>query len=99
MSVSVRARGLVWAVVACPMFGWVAAWYDNVMTHGRLGTLGGILLLGILPTALAGSGNAMLRRGRGAVTRASVAAAFICFLGLCVYVLVFFLTVPPEFFQ
>lgn len=96
---SVRARGLVWAVVACPILGWVAAWYGDVITHGRLGTLGGIVLLGIFPAALAGSGNAMLQRARGPVIRASVAAAFVCCLGLVVYALVFFLTVPPEFFQ
>jgi hypothetical protein len=96
---SVRARGLVWAIVACPVFGWVAASCGQVITHGRLGTLGGIMLLGMLPAALAAAGNAILRRERGQVIRASVAAAFVCFLGLVIYALVFFLTVPPEFFQ
>jgi hypothetical protein len=96
---SVRTRGLLWAVVACPTFGCAAAWYGNVVTHGRLGALGGILFLGILPAALAGSGNVLLCRGRGSVIRASFAAATICGLGLFVYALVFFLTVPPEFFQ
>jgi hypothetical protein len=57
------------------------------------------LLLGILPAALAGSGNARLGRDRGAVIRISVTAASICFLGVLVFALWFFLTVPPEFFQ
>jgi hypothetical protein len=96
---SVRARGLLWAIVVCPVFGWVAASCGQVITHGRLGTLCGIMLLGMLPAALAAAGNAILRRERGQVIRASVAAAFVCFLGLVIYALVFFLTVPPEFFQ
>jgi hypothetical protein len=99
MSMSVRARGLVWAVVACPIIGWATAWYADVTTHGRLGVSGGVLLLGILPAAFAASGNAMLGRGGGPAVRAALAAASICFLGIVVFALVFFLTVPPEFFQ
>jgi hypothetical protein len=83
---SARARGLVCAVVVCPVFGWVAASYGQVITHGRLRTC-------------RRAGNAILRRERSQVIRASVGAAFVCFLGLVIYALVFFLTVPPEFFQ
>src|SRR5438046_10452409 len=99
MSMSVRTRGLVWAVVASPIIGWSAAWYGSVVTHGRLGAPGGILLLAILPAVLACIGNAMLGRERGAIIRAGLAAGSICCLGLLLYALVFFLTVPPEFFQ
>jgi hypothetical protein len=96
---SVRARGLVWAVVACPIIGWAAAFYGNATTHGRLGVSGAIVLVGILPAALAGGGNTMLGRRGGPAIRAALAAASVCFFGVVLFALVFFLTVPPEFFQ
>ena len=58
-----------------------------------------IVLMAILPAVLASTGNAVLRRDSGAVARAGVLAAAVCYLGFLLFVLMFLLTVPPEFFQ
>jgi hypothetical protein len=99
ISMSVRALGLAWAVVACPIIGWAAAWYGNVITHGRLGVGDAVFLFGILPAGLAAAGNAVLNRGVGPAIRAALVAASICLLGFVIFVLVFLLTVPPGFFE
>jgi hypothetical protein len=98
-SVSARSIGLFWALVGSPVIGWMAALYGNSSTHGRLGISGAIVLMALLPAALASAGNAVLHRDSGAVARAGLAAAAVCYLGFLVFVLVFLLTVPPEFFQ
>ena len=97
--VSARRLGLFWALVGSPVIGWMAASYGNRATHGRLGISGAIVLMAILPAAVASLGNAVLRRDSGAVARAGILAAAVCYLGFLLFVLVFFLTVPPEFFQ
>jgi predicted membrane protein len=97
--VSVRTRGLLWALVCSPVVGWAATLYGDRATHGHLGISGAVVLMGILPAALTSAGNAALRRGPRAVARAGMFAAAVCYLGFLVFVLVFFLTVPREFFQ
>src|SRR5215210_4350839 len=98
-SVSVRSRGLFWALVCSPLIGWVAAVYGNNAMHGHLGVPGAMVLMAILPAASASAVNAALRRDPGAVARAGMFAAAVCYLGFLLFVLVFFLTVPSEFFQ
>ena len=56
-------------------------------------------MLAILPAAVAIAGNVVLRRDSGAVARAGAFAAAVCFGGFLLYVLWFFLTVPPDFFN
>jgi|SRR5215210_9218786 len=96
---SVRARGLFWALVCSPLAGWAAALCGDRATHGRLGIPGAMVLMAILPVALASAGNAALHRDPRAVARAGMFAAAVCYLGFLVFVAIFFLTVPPEFFQ
>ena len=98
-TVSVRVVGLLWAMVCCPVVGWAAAWHGNSATAGRLGVAGALALMGILPAAMAAGGNILLNRGTWEVVRASIAAGCLCFLGFLCFVLWFFLTVPPEFFN
>ena len=95
---SVRHYGLIWALVCSPIIGWIAAWSGNRLTHGRLGVTGAFVLLALLPAAVAGAGNALLGRDRGAVVLAGVWAGLICYGGFLLFVLWFFLTVPDEFF-
>jgi hypothetical protein len=96
---SVRLTGPLWAIVCCPVLGWVAAWYGNQATEGRLGVSGGVALMAILPAALAAVGNALLGRRAWEIARAFVAAGSTCYLGFLCFVLWFFLTVPSEFFN
>ena len=98
-TVSVRLIGLIWAVVFCPLLGWAAAWYGNYATHGRLGVLGAVVLLALLPASMAAAGNAFLGRSFWEVGRAFIAAGLTCFLGFVGFVLWFLLTVRPEFFN
>lgn len=67
--------------------------------QGHLGVSGGILLLLLLPAALAGGGNALLGRNSRSVLKAGLIAAAVCYLGFLLFVLIFFLTVPSDFFQ
>jgi hypothetical protein len=96
--VSVRHYGLIWALVCSPIIGWIAAWSGNGLTHGRLGVTGAFVLLALLPAAVAGAGNALLGRDRRAAVVAGVLAGFVCYGGFLLLVLLFFLTVPDEFF-
>jgi hypothetical protein len=57
-----------------------------------------LALMSILPAALASAGNALLGRDMGAVARAGIFAAVVCLGGLFLFVALFFLTTPPEFF-
>jgi hypothetical protein len=95
----VRALGLAWALLACPIIGWAAAWYGNEITHGRLDGGDAVFFFGILPAGLAAAGNAVLNRGVGPAIRAAVGAALICLLGFVVFLIVFFLTAPPGLFE
>lgn len=95
---STRSKGLLWALVCCPALGLAAAWYGNQATQGRLGTTGAVVLMGFLPAAMAGAGNALLGRRLGEVVRAAIAGGSICFLAFALFVLLWVFTVPPEFF-
>lgn len=81
------------------MLGWTVAWYGNQATEGSLGVSGGVALMAILPAGLAGFGNALLGRSAWEVARALIAAGATCYLGFLSFVVWFFLTVPPEFFN
>jgi hypothetical protein len=94
---SVRSRGLTWALVCSPMIGWAAAWYGQRFDRG-LSVFGAFVLLAILPAVVASAGNALLGRHRGAVLRAGILGALVCYLGFLFMVLLFLLTVPDEFF-
>lgn len=96
---SVRALGLAWALLACPIIGWAAAWYGNEITHGRLDVGDAVFFVGILPAGLAAAGSGVLNRGVGPAIRAALGAASICFLGFVVFVVVFLLTAPPGLFE
>ena len=98
-TVSVRRIGVIWAVVCCPLLGWAGAWYGNHATHGRLGVSGAVALMALLPASMAAAGNTFLGRSPWEVGRALIAAGLTCFLGFLCFVLWFFLTVPPEFFN
>jgi hypothetical protein len=56
------------------------------------------ILLSIVPAAVAGTGNALLGRELGAVIRAGILAALVCYAGFLLFVLMFLLTVPDGFF-
>ena len=88
-----QRAGVVWALVCCPLIAWAAALYRDRATHGRLG-LWAVGLLLLLPAALAGAVNAALGRGRKFVWATAVSAA-----GVAVLAIVFFLTVPDDFFN
>lgn len=98
-TMSVRAIGLLWAFICCPAFGWAAAWYGNQAIDGGLGVSGAVASMAILPAAMAAVGNALLGRRGWEVVRALLAAGSTCYLGFLGFVLWFFLTVPPEFFN
>jgi hypothetical protein len=98
-TMSVRLIGLLWAMVCCPLLGWAAAWYGNQATEGRLGVAGAVALMAILPAAMAAAGNALLGRSAREIARALIAAGSMSYLGFLCFVLWFFLTVPPEFFN
>jgi hypothetical protein len=51
--VSARTRGLLWALVLSPVISWVAALSAQMATHGRIGPLGVVIFLVILPALLA----------------------------------------------
>ena len=88
----------MWALGGCPMTGWATAAYGNDATRGRLGVSGAVALMALLPAALAGLGNAMLRRDRRAVAWAGLSAAVVCWVGFALFVAAFFLTAPEGFF-
>jgi uncharacterized membrane protein YhdT len=88
----------MWALVCCPVIGWVAAAYGNQATQGRLGVTGAVALMAVLPAALASLGVWLVRRDARAGVKAGFAAAVVCWLGFVLFVVLFFLTRPPEFF-
>ena len=95
---SVRLRGLIWALVCSPVIGWAALSYSDRFRRGELSDAEVFVLVAILPAAAASAGNALLGRDLGAVVRAGIFGAVVCALGLLLLVLIFFLTVPPDFF-
>jgi hypothetical protein len=95
--VSRRRLGIAWALVACPLLGWVSAFFVHVAVRGRLDELAAVMLL-VVPAALAAAVNVALGERRRWVWLASLLAALVSAAGFIAYVIWFFLTVPPEFF-
>ena len=93
-----RILGITWAIVACPLVAWFVALSANRATHGRLGdwAAGAILLL--LPAALAAGVNLLLGRSHRSVGIAALLAALVTAAGFAIFVAIFFLTVPDDFF-
>lgn len=89
---------MAWAIVVCPLVGWSAALSANRATHGGLGdwAAGAILLL--LPAALAAVVNLLLGRSHRSVGIAALLAVLVSAAGFAIYVAIFFLTVPDDFF-
>ena len=94
-----RTRGLLWAVICCPVIAWISAFFFNELVHGRVTTTHGIALFGLLPATCASVGNALLGRSLRASLSAGVIAAATCGVSFVAFVVWFVLTTPPEFFQ
>ena len=60
--------------------------------------MGTSILLSVLPAAVASAGNALLGRDLGAIVRAGILAALVCYAGFLLFILLFLLTVPDGFF-
>ena len=93
---NVRVSGLTWALVCCPVFGWMAAVYGERSVDRGLTVFGGFALMAILPAALASVGNALLGRDLGAVARSGALAASVCFGGFLLLVAAVLVTFNPQ---
>jgi hypothetical protein len=94
---SQRVSGLTWALICCPLMGWAAALYaERVTPPHALSSLHFLLLMTILPAAMASAGNALLGRDFGAVLRSGIFAASVCVGGLLLLVLAVLLTFHPQ---
>jgi hypothetical protein len=91
-----RVSGLTWALVGCPVIGWLAAYYAEQSLPRGIGASEGFVLMAFVPAVLAGAGNALLGRDIGAVARACVLAASVCFGVLLLLVLLVFSTFDPQ---
>jgi hypothetical protein len=88
--------GIAWALVACPLVAWFAALYAENETQGRLGAWTLLILL-VLPAALAAVVNLGLGRGRRSALAAALLAMLVSGVGFVAFVVYFFLTVPDDF--
>ena len=89
--------GIAWALVACPLVAWFTALYADNATQGRLGAWTLLILL-VLPAALAAVVNLALGRGRRSALAAALLAMLVSGVGFAAFVIYFFLTVPDDFF-
>jgi hypothetical protein len=93
---SARSGGLLWALVVCPVIGWVVAVRVHGAVEGGLEVPGAVFFLAIVPAALAAAGNIVLERSRGAVVRAAMLAAGVCWGGFLLMIILFFLSFDPN---
>jgi hypothetical protein len=92
-----RTVGIAWAILACPLVAWFVALSADRATHGRLGAWAAAILL-LLPAAMAAAVNLLLGRSHRSAWIAALLAALVSGVGFAVFVIVFFLTVPDDFF-
>jgi hypothetical protein len=92
-----RTVGIAWAIVACPLVAWFVALSADRATHGRLGAWAAAILL-LLPAAMAAAVNLLLGRSHRSAWIAALLAALVSGAGFAIFVIVFLLTVPDDFF-